>query len=1000
MAALRSLIGGEASVEDAHPLAINALRSHRHQVALAERAASLESDLGEARKLAERQTRARTQANKLGVVLSTDPAGSAVRALLDELETRRTEHEAQERSARADLAVTERTRKELEVRRRDLTAREPEWRDYDARAKRLGAHRNTTVADRATLDAARTAITEELACVRKAEDAVQHEQEDLVREARDLVAAGGPFPPELLRLKDHLAADLLAGTFDDVGLHEAGMLEARLGPLARALVVDDPRSAARAIRSRPDSLADVLLVSRDASLEALTTSTPPVEPGTPDVVVEEGLALRVSRVPAHPVLGRRARDARAAELRALAEAKALDLDQLRVKRRHLERLVSDGEALLAGHAVWLSGDPAPELVEVRGKITESEEQMSALRSRAAMHGESVLALLPRVGGLRDLLSEAILLDPPDHGDRVRSLEEQRRLALAAQAEVSRASRFAEVVDGHLAILRTPPLSADDLEKLRVRVDELRRQRERLDAAVDALEYVREHTEALGWSEAPRRLANEQALVPALAAQLAEAEAAQTAADLAARSAEDRHRQATSDWQDADGRVRVTKQQHTAAATRFDSIGVPAPTEEALRSAVAEVARIDGDLRTQRVRHDELLSTRGSQANALEEAQKRTHQAEEKLAGERQVAEPTVARWERLRERATQHQLLATVLTDSQETLSTVRGHVNLVQQAGTQRELMLERLRGAQGGSALLAEIKVLRDASDAAFADAHLDLWLTVRDWLRRRLPAQVADVDDPREALLRLRDQLMSLEERLQRQEHDLRGASEDVARGIDVQIRKARGQVSRLTRNLEGVSFGTIQGIRVRLNPVEKMEQVLRALREGEAQKLLFQVDLPIEDALDEIFRRYGGGRTGGQRLLDYREYVHLQVEIRRKAGTDWESANPTRLSTGEAIGVGAALMMVVLTEWERDATLLRGKRSHGSLRFLFLDEANRLSHDNLGVLFDLCQTLDLQLLIAAPEVARAEGNTTYRLVRRATADGREEVVVSGRRTRPSP
>lgn len=30
-----------------------------------------------------------------------------------------------------------------------------------------------------------------------------------------------------------------------------------------------------------------------------------------------------------------------------------------------------------------------------------------------------------------------------------------------------------------------------------------------------------------------------------------------------------------------------------------------------------------------------------------------------------------------------------------------------------------------------------------------------SLRDWLRRRLPAQVADVDDPREALLRLRDQ-----------------------------------------------------------------------------------------------------------------------------------------------------------------------------------------------------------------------------------------------------
>jgi chromosome partition protein MukB len=66
---------------------------------------------------------------------------------------------------------------------------------------------------------------------------------------------------------------------------------------------------------------------------------------------------------------------------------------------------------------------------------------------------------------------------------------------------------------------------------------------------------------------------------------------------------------------------------------------------------------------------------------------------------------------------------------------------------------------------------------------------------------------------------------------------------------------------------------------------------------------------------------------------------------------------------------------------------------------LDEANRLSQDNLGVLFELCKTLDLQLLIAAPEVARADGNTTYRLVRRLTDDGREEVLVSGRRVQSS-
>jgi hypothetical protein len=32
-----------------------------------------------------------------------------------------------------------------------------------------------------------------------------------------------------------------------------------------------------------------------------------------------------------------------------------------------------------------------------------------------------------------------------------------------------------------------------------------------------------------------------------------------------------------------------------------------------------------------------------------------------------------------------------------------------------------------------------------------------------------------------------------------------------------------------------------------------------------------------------------------------------------------------------------------------------------------------------------------------VAKAEGNTTYRLIRRVSDDGREEVLVSGRRAR---
>ncbi|HSJ97156.1 MAG TPA: SbcC/MukB-like Walker B domain-containing protein, partial [Myxococcota bacterium] len=900
-------------------------------------------------------------------------------------------------AVREQLGERERALKDADRRRRELAAREPEWRQLDACARRLGEHAGAPLEGRAGLERARRAIAAELGERHDREAELRELGERRTREARELLAAGGPFEPELLRLKDRLGAELLAASFEDASVEEAAAIEARLGPLAQALVVDDPRDAARLAGARADALPDVWLVSPGPALEALVAVPTGGSPGAGDAVVEERFALRVSRIPARPRLGRRAREQRAAELRAEAAAAAGELDQVREVRRRLERLVADGEELLAGQAVWLGGDPGPALAELHRAIGELELEVHRLREEASAHAEAARALRPRIDGLRALLVDAHLLDPPDHALRATALDAEHGAALAAQAEVARTARAAALVEGDLGTLRTAPLSDAELVELRHRVEALRRDRDRLEAAAEALEHVRDNVEALAWSDAPARLADNQALVPALEAQLRGAEDARDAAERASLDAERGHEDMTARWQDADGRQRAVAQQLAAAEARLAAGGIPDPTADAVREAEAAAARLAEELRTLDVRAGELKFEEGQREMTLTQATDRRREAEDKVASERREAEPATALWTRLRAQALQHGLLGGALGPAGGEASGIRGHVNLLVEARTKREVLVERLRTAQGGPALLAEIEILRDTSDATFADAYLHLWLAVREWLRRRLPAQVAEVDDPREALLRLRDQLSSLEERLARQEQDLRGASEDVARGIDVQIRKARGQVNRLTKNLEGVSFGGIRDIRVLLRPDDRMEQVLRALREGHAQGLLFQGDLPIEEALAEIFRRHGGGRTGGQRLLDYREYVHLQVEIRRKGSSDWEIANPTRLSTGEAIGVGAALMMVVLTEWERDATLLRGKKSHGSLRFLFLDEANRLSHDNLGVLFDLCQTLDLQLLIAAPEVARAEGNTTYRLVRRSAADGRDEVVVSGRRTR---
>jgi len=997
MRALAALVGEPVTPEHAQDVALQSLKRHREHLALAQRLPEIEQELSDARRLGDHQAKVREQAAALGVALAGRPAGEVLAQLLQEAEEEVKGYEMTARAAETEAAAKERELKELEARRRDLTAREPEWQSHAERAARISQYLELTVDSRVSLNAARAELTTRLAEAHRAEDDTHATQERLLQQARELLAAGGPFPPDLLKLKDQLGAELVAGSFDDVELVEAARIEARLGGLAQALIVDDPKASARTIAERPDLLPEVLLVSREADLEHLVATGDIAIVGERDIVVDEGVALRVSRIPAHPRLGRHAREQRASELRHEAEVRSRELEEQRGVRRQLERLAADGDELLAGQAVWLAGDPAQQIVVVKRTIAEAETQLQAQRSLAARNHEAARSLRPRINGLRALLVDALLLAPPDYLERARALEVEREAASVAKDAVSILGSHADLVDLHLATLRELPLSDEDIAGLSSRLQVLNTRREHLDSGIEALSYVQMNAEALGWEEAPRRLADDQALIPSLESQLQEAEDEQRTAEGNAARADTLYDEITARFQDADGRRRALGQQHEAAKERFERLGVPEPTEQALEAATLELGRLEQEMRTQDQRRDALLTMKGSHESTLREAEERLELAHEKLSSERREADPAIRRWEDLRQRAMRDGLVGSLLSGGPNKLADVRGHVNFVQEARAHRDVLLERLRGAQGGAALLTELQVLRDTSDAAFADACLELWLTVRDWLRRRLPAQVAEVNDPREALVRLRDQLSGLEERLARQENDLRGASEDVARGIDVQIRKARGQVTRLNKNLDGVAFGSIQGIRVRLQPAERMEQVLRALREGAAQTLLFQADMPVEEALDEIFRRYGGGRTGGQRLLDYREYIHLQVEIRRKAGADWEVANPTRLSTGEAIGVGAALMMVGLTEWERDATLLRGKKSHGSLRFLFLDEANRLSHDNLGVLFDLCQTLDLQLLIAAPEVARAEGNTTYRLVRRTTPDGGEEVLVSGRRTR---
>jgi chromosome partition protein MukB len=839
-------------------------------------------------------------------------------------------------------------------------------------------------------------------------------------EAERLGDVDGGVSEELERLRIEASGELLMHRFDEVDLARAAILEANLGPMMHAIVVSDPAAAARALRGQPRDATEVRLVAEDAvdALEAAAgaasdapspQSAPADDPASavaPDLEIAEPWGMRIVRLPTSPALGRAARAARAEARRGVAEAAQNNVHLAFVERDRLDALIADADACLSAADVLQKGDPRKEEEALAASLHARERSLGEYKELASALAEARSTHAARKEALEELSRDvrSLRLAVPSFGSGrtwLRALAARARVALDAATRASEARTRAELATPlarDLAKVVDALGSAPSESDAEANPAELEETRERLTRTRDALAWLVRNPDATTESGAAAELAAGSALAPALESQMVRARARNGAADAALRDAEAAWEAATETYQRRSAAVLTLESEHerlhlarTSATTEPVSLPLVETARAALRTLARRAEDVEGDaLRTARERAT--LEERRTRS-----AEERTRAAATLEAAEKAAEGPKEA-WERLRAEAQTARLghridarpIAEVRGDDHDATPAEVSSVAHTHEAQASRALLLDRLRSARGGAELADELEETRDLAKT---------YLAAVEWLMRRLPAFVAEGRDPAARLDELRAHLLRLEERLGYQERDLRGSSADIAATIEVRVRKASTQIRRLNQLLAGVAFGNISGIRVQSKRVERMEQVLRALREGKGQDLLFSGRLPLEEAMNELFKRYGGGRTGGVKLLDYREYMDLSVEIQRQGETKtWEVAAATRLSTGEAIGVGAALMMVVLSEWERDTALLRSRRAFGSLRFLFLDEANRLSRDNLAVLFSLCETLDLQLLIAAPEVATATGNTTYRLVRVVHDDGSEEVVVSGRRALP--
>ena len=824
-------------------------------------------------------------------------------------------------------------------------------------------------------------------------DAVK-ERELLSQRQRDLSSGGGQFSLELIEVRDNLGGELLAARFEDLAPEEAARLQASLGPAADAIVVPDLEAALIKLKKSPDRTGDVYLIEEGASLDLGMAEDVFGEEGSM-IVVPGKLATRISNVPEQARFGRRARE-REIEYAALrlVELDAM-IENLSSREQQLAEQRKDLMLLSNRFKEWVEGDPAV----LRAKMSlELDEKELSLLSCQEKQSQLRLVIDEKQGLIercQEMVQRGELLGALVENESLENLERQIAQAEKSQNWVSSAQCYYETLSSSLALLKQPLPSEDELNEWRDNAKALDESRDSHFEILSLMKELLENPLALNYRDAEATLSKQSGLIPDLEAayQMNLAKLKQTEIEFVEE--QERLEKSKLSFLDAhaafvamDERLKQLLSESEAANDKNHE------NDPLTELADHELKRECEHLRVKAVSIEE--EYRVSAAN-LAVSEVRREQAESlvvaaklQLENDRRELVPAKELLRHYEERLSLAGLSGTESLESEQ-----RGSLNWWPLARARAQLLIDRLSTARGGIELGKKIQRDLDSLENSSAERYLDAWIDVLGWLRKRLPPHVADVPQPTEALGRLKSDLGRLESRLLRQEDELRGASEDVARGIEVQIRRCTAQIRRLNQHLHGLAFGNVQAIRIDVERVERMEAVLKAMRDGQAQELLFEPNLPIEEALEELLRRYGGGRGGGQKVLDYREYIELRVKIQRKGANDWEPANAARLSTGESIGVGAALMIVVLTEWERDSQLLRKPQPWASLRFLFLDEANRLSQDNLGVLFSLCESLSLQLLIAAPEVAVGESNTTYRLIRTTDERGKEEVLVSGRR-----
>ncbi len=985
---LVSKIAGAVNRNEAWQVARDLLRDSSSQRYQAERVQPLRMRLSELEQRLREQQDAERLLQDFSKRNGQDYQPEALESLQQELEARIETLSSLVAEAGERRMALRQELEQTQQRIQKLTARAPVWLAAQEMLTQLSEQSGETFEDSRQ-------VTEFMQQLLERERETTVERDDIAARKRQIEAQierlsqpGGSEDPRLNALAERFGGVLLSEIYDDVTLDDAPYFSALYGPSRHAIVVSDLSLVRDQLAGLEDCPEDLYLIEGDP--QSFDDSVFAVEELERAVVVKVAeRQWRYSRFPEVPLFGRAAREMRLESLRDEREALAEQYATLSFDVQKTQRLHQSFSRFIGTHlAVVFDDDPEAEIRTLSSRRGELDRAMASFDGENQQQRQQYEQAKEASAQLNKLIPRISLLCDETLQDRVEEIR-------AELDETEESARFIQQHGATLAkleplvsVLQSDPQQHEQLQEDYTQAQNAQRQAKQQAFALTEVVQRRAH---FSYADSAGMLGENAGLNDKLRHRLEQAEAERT-------------------------KAREQLRQHQAQLTQYSQVQASLKSsydakQDMLKELTQELqdigVRADADAEARaRQRRDELhaaLSTNRSRRNQLE---KQITFCE----AEMDSLQKKLRKLER-----DYHQMREQVVTAKAGWCAVMR----LVKDNGVERRLHRRELAYMEGdelrsmsdkalGALRLAVADnehlrdVLRLSEDPKRPERKIQFYIAVYQHLRERIRQDIIRTDDPVEAIEQMEIELNRLTEELTAREQMLAISSRSVANIIRKTIQREQNRIRMLNQGLQAVAFGQVKSVRLNVNVRETHTTLLNVLSEQQDmhQDLFNSNRLTFSEALAKLYQRLNpeidmGQRTPqtiGEELLDYRNYLEMEVEVNRGAD-GWLRAESGALSTGEAIGTGMSILVMVVQSWEEESKRLRGKDII-PCRLLFLDEAARLDAKSIATLFELCDRLEMQLVIAAPENISPEKGTTYKLVRKVYQNN-EHVHVVGLR-----